>query len=123
MSQMHYGGNIYKPTAAALVYYFNSTAAGTFYLTVNHSTWHTDQDLMLTVNGQQKQVLNVPVYLTLGYWNETQSVEVPLVKGLNTLTFTRLSTSQVQCAPPYYSTVVSLASLPTLTYFRTSFLP
>jgi len=36
---------------------------------------------------------NVPVYLTLGYWNETQAVEIDVKKGKNTLTFTRLSTS------------------------------
>ena len=33
------------------------------------------------------------MYLTLGYWNETQSIEVDLVKGTNTLVFTRLSTT------------------------------
>ena len=33
-------------------------------------------------------------YFTIGYWNETQSVEVDLVKGSNTLVFTRYSTTQ-----------------------------
>jgi hypothetical protein len=89
---MHHGGNFYKPSDAALVYEFTAKTAGTFYLTANHSTWHTDQDLMLTVNG--KKMPNVPVYLTLGYWNETQPVEIDLVKGSNTLMFTRLSTTQ-----------------------------
>merc|ERR1719201_3238000 len=89
---MHQGGNFYQPDKAALVYEFTAATAGTFYLTANHSTWHTDQDLMLEVNG--KKMPNVPVYLTLGYWNETQPVEVELVKGNNTLTFTRLSTMQ-----------------------------
>lgn len=89
---MHNGGDFYKPNDAALVYEFTAETAGMFYLTANHSTWHTDQDLMLEVNG--KKMSNVPVYLTLGYWNETQSVEINLVKGSNTLSFTRLSLSQ-----------------------------
>ena len=84
---LHNGGNIYKPEAAALVYQVNIEAAGTYYLTANHSTWHTDQDLMLAVN--EKKMPHVPVFLTLGYWNETQPVEVELPKGLSTLTFTR----------------------------------
>ena len=89
---MHNGGNVLNPEAAALVYQVSVEAAGTYYLTVNHSTWHTDQDLMLAVNG--KKMPNVPVFLTLGYWNETQPVELDLIKGMNTLTFTRLSTTQ-----------------------------
>merc|ERR1712151_877402 len=89
---MHHGGDFYRPNAATLVYELNVETAGTVYLTANHSTWHTDQDLMLEVNG--KKMPNVPVYLTLGYWNETQAVEIDVMKGKNTLTFTRLSTSQ-----------------------------
>jgi len=89
---MHHGGDYYQPDTAALVYEFTSTMAGKFYLTANHSTWHTDQDLMLEVNG--KKMANVPVYLTLGFWNETQPVEIDVVKGSNMLTFTRLSTTQ-----------------------------
>ena len=46
------------------MYEFSAQAAGTYYLTVNHSTWHTDQDLMLAVNG--KKVDSVPVYFTIG---------------------------------------------------------
>ena len=88
---MHYGGNAYDPSVADLVYQFTAETAGTYYLTANHSTWHTEQDLMLAVNG--KKAGNVPVYLTLGYWNETQPVEVVLAEGTNTLTFTRLSTT------------------------------
>lgn len=89
---MSNGGNIYKPNAAALVYTVDVETAGTYYLTANHSTWHTDQDLMLTVNGEKMP--NVPVFFTIGYWNETQPVEVKLTKGTNTLSFTRLSTTQ-----------------------------
>jgi hypothetical protein len=89
---MHNGGNVYKPDSAALVYQLDVETAGTYYLTANHSTWHTDQDLMLAVNG--KKMPNVPVYFTMGYWNQTQPVEIALTKGKNTLTFTRLSTTQ-----------------------------
>jgi hypothetical protein len=89
---MHYGGNAIEPDSLALVYHVDTTAAGTYYLTANHSTWHTDQDLMLHVNG--KKMPNVPVFYTIGYWNETQPVEVALVEGRNNITFTRLSTTQ-----------------------------
>jgi hypothetical protein len=89
---MSFGGNVLDPSRAALVYQVTAESAGTYYLTANHSTWHTDQDLMVAVNG--KNVGNVPVYLTIGYWNQTQSVQVDLVKGVNTLAFTRMTLTQ-----------------------------
>jgi hypothetical protein len=88
---LHPGGDYYNPESAALVYDVTTAKAGTYYLTVNHSSWHTDQDLVLSVNGQA--VGNVPVFFTIGYWNTTQPVAVTLAAGANTLTFTRLSTS------------------------------
>jgi len=90
---IHNGGDIYKPGSVALVYQIKVATAATYYLTVNHSAWHTDQDLMVAVNG--KKAANVPVYFTIGYWNETQPVEVELVAGSNTLSFSRLSTTQL----------------------------
>jgi len=90
---LHPGGNIYKPASLDLVYQINVETAATYYLTANHSTWHTDQDLMLAVNG--KKAPNVPVYFTIGYWNETQPIAIELVKGMNTLAFSRLSTDQM----------------------------
>ena len=34
----------------------------------------------------------VPVYYTVGWWNQTQPVEVALKKGHNTITFSRNTT-------------------------------
>jgi hypothetical protein len=87
---MHYGGNVYEPSVAALVYHVDAEAAGTYYLTANHSTWHTEQDLMLAVNG--KKAGNVPVYFTMGYWNETQVLYLYCTRTLPVLYYcTRLS--------------------------------
>jgi hypothetical protein len=77
-----------NPNTSAVVYEVTVDDAGTRYLTVNHSTWHLDQYLMVAVNGATK-VQNIPIYYTIGYWNESQPVAVELVKGKNTLTFTR----------------------------------
>jgi hypothetical protein len=88
---MSSGGDVYHANEYALVYEISVEEASTYYLTANHSTWHTDQDLMLTVNG--RKLPNVPVYFTIGYWNQTQPVAVDLVKGVNTLNFTRLSST------------------------------
>jgi len=35
--------------------------------------------------------VTVPVYYTVGYWNESQAVPIKLVRGMNSLTFTRSS--------------------------------
>ena len=91
---MHHGGSLFKSNASALAYQVTLDEAGTYYLTANHSTWHVDQDLKVAVNGVIGKVNEVPVYFTIGYWNETQAIQVDLVKGVNTLTFTRLSTTQ-----------------------------
>ena len=49
-----------------------------------------DQDLLVSVNkGKQ---LTVPVYYTVGWWNQTQPLAVPLQKGSNTLSFYRTTT-------------------------------
>lgn len=93
MQLLYTQGNFYHPDDYPLEYQFTAESAGTYYLSANHTTWHTDQDLVLAVNG--KKVGNVPVYYTIGYWNETQSVTVDLAKGANTLTFTRLSTDRL----------------------------
>ena len=92
---MHAGGDLFEPNSSTLVYQVPVDAAGTYYLTANHSTWHVDQDLKVSVNGVLGKVNNVPVYFTIGYWNETQALQVELAKGVNTLAFTRLSTRQL----------------------------
>ena len=55
----------------------------------NHTTWHPNQDLSVSVNGAAK--VEVPVYYTFGWWNETQPIEVALTAGKNTLTFSRIT--------------------------------
>jgi hypothetical protein len=71
-----------------------SQDAGTRYLTANFSTWHINIDLLLQVNNNtEDNFINVPVYYTFGYWNQTQPVEVPLIAGINTLKFMRSSES------------------------------
>ena len=53
------------------------------------STWHMDQDLNVSVNGAAAR--SVPVYYTVGWWNQTLPIEVALRAGTNTLSFTRTS--------------------------------
>ena len=59
----------------------------------NHSTWHPNQNLSVSVNGEAN--IGVPVYYTVGWWNETVPVEVSLKSGKNTLSFTRTSTREL----------------------------
>ena len=75
------------PNACSFAYDFSAATGGTFYLTANFSTWQMNQDLSLSVNGAPPQP--VPVFYTVGWWNETQPLEVTLVKGHNNLIFTR----------------------------------
>ena len=91
---MTYGGDLYNSSSSLFAFQFSVDAAGVYFLTANHSTWHVDQDLILEVNGG-KDKANVPVYYTIGYWNETQPIEITLAKGINTLSFIRYSTQQI----------------------------
>jgi hypothetical protein len=77
-----------NPNTSAVVYEITVDGSGTRYLTVNHSTWHLNQYLNVVVN-EATEAQNVPIYYTMGYWNESQPIPVELVKGTNTLTFTR----------------------------------
>ena len=78
-----------RPWACSFAYEFTAAAGGTFYLTANFSTWQMNQDLSISVNGGEPKAL--PVFYTIGWWNETQPLEVNLTKGKNTLNFTRYS--------------------------------
>lgn len=67
---------------------------GTRYLTANFSTWHINIDLLVQVNNAtEDNLLNVPVYFSFGYWNQTQPLPVQLNNGTNTLKFMRSSES------------------------------
>jgi len=62
-----------------------------YFLTANFTTWHVEQDLLLRTTASSMQV-NVPVYYTMGYWKETQPIQVKLLKGENVLQFERSTT-------------------------------
>jgi hypothetical protein len=80
-------GNYLDPQASAVTYELPAAQAGVAYLTANFSTWHIDIDLLVQVNGGALQAL--PVYLTFGYWNQSQPVQVQLQQGSNVLAFMR----------------------------------
>jgi len=83
-------GNYADPAASSFSYEVSVPEAGARYLTCNFSTWHIDIDLLLRVNNaSDDQLAAVPVYDTVGYWNQTQPIEVQLVAGNNILTFMR----------------------------------
>jgi len=79
--------------SGAITYKVTANATALFYLTANFTTFHMDQDLYVSVNGGH--VLSVPVYYTVGWWNQTQPVAVNLSRGSNTLTFTRNTTREL----------------------------
>ena len=78
------------PTGSSWQYTVDAENDGDYFLTANFTTWHMDQDLLLSVNGGKE--LTVPVYYTVGWWNQTQPIEVSLQKGNNTLSFYRTTT-------------------------------
>ena len=79
--------------SGAITYTVTAPKAGNYYLTANFTTFHMDQNLFVSVNGAG--VVNVPVYYTVGWWNQTQPVEIELIKGDNKLTFTRNTTREL----------------------------
>lgn len=91
---MHNEGNYADPSATSFGYELEMENAETRYLTVNHTTWHMNTDLLLETN-TTKGPVNVPVYFTVGYWNQTQPIEVDLVKGKNFLKFSRSTPAEI----------------------------
>jgi len=87
------GPPCFFPASSSWTYDVTAAAAGSFFLTANFSTWHMNQDLNVTVNGAKSA--EVPMFYNLGFWNETQPIEVTLTKGKNTVVFTRTSTRDV----------------------------
>jgi len=99
---LHSKGNHPFPALSSFAYDITVGDAYTAYLSVNVSTWHVNQDLLVAVNSTPSTQLLaanstpvstqiVPVYYTVGEWNQTQPIELKLAKGKNTLTFTRES--------------------------------
>jgi len=87
---LHGGGSVADHNRSAFEYEVMADAAGTYYLTAKFTTWHPNQDLMFSTSTSTKEE-KVPVFYPLGYWNETQPIEVKLLKGKNILRFTRFS--------------------------------
>ena len=84
----HAAGNFLDPGSTAIEYEIDSAEGGTFFFTANFTTWHINTDLQLSTNTTTTP-LEIPVFWTVGYWNETQPVEVTLLKGRNVLRFVR----------------------------------
>jgi len=95
---MHNGGDPDDPTASSWEYTVTVENDGTYYLVVNFTTWHMQTDLWVSTAADPatdpKPTPN-GLFWTVGYWNETQPVEVALVKGENKLTFWRASTREI----------------------------
>eukprot|EP01043_Picozoa_sp_COSAG02_P048084 COSAG02_NODE_4686_length_5092_cov_3.370318_2_plen_590_part_00 len=81
------------PNSSAFEYQVNLSVGGTYYLTANHTTWHPNQDLLVSTNGSPP--VTVPVYYTFGWWVESQPIEVKLAAGTNILQFTRTSVNEL----------------------------
>ena len=88
------GGDYVDPWSTSFSYEVNMPEGGPRYLTANITTWHMNTDLQLVTNTSQTPI-TVPVYYTVGWWNQTQPVQIALVKGKNVLTFMRSSTREL----------------------------
>ena len=87
-------GDLADPASTGVSYEVTVRQAATYYLTANFSTYHMDQDLLVTTN-TSAGATTMPMYYTLGYWNLTQSVPVKLLSGKNVITFTRTTDREI----------------------------
>ena len=94
------GGPTLDPASTAWSYEVLAQRDMTTYLTANFTTWHMQTSLTLRVTGHATPLaamaaapIRVPVFYTVGYWNQTQAVAVKLTKGINVLTFQRAYSS------------------------------
>jgi len=83
--QLHYRR---KGSPESFVYDVTVPEAGDYGLSAKVVTVNRDQSLQLTLNRQDKSI-DVPLPYTIGMWQDTQPVTIPLIKGKNTLSFTR----------------------------------
>lgn len=90
---VHEGGDQVEPGGSSFEYEVMVDEAGTRFLTANISSWHMNQDLLMPTNIGNNQT--VPVYYTVGYWNETQPIKVNVVKGKNLFRFMRRSADDI----------------------------
>lgn len=82
------GAQMSQQKDEAFEYTFDAPSAGNYALTAKVVTVHKDLQLMVAPNDSKAPVA-IAVPYTLGKWQETAPVEVPLVKGRNVLHFTR----------------------------------
>jgi hypothetical protein len=86
--QVLHGGGGWDVQNHQLNYTVSVQEAGDYYLVANFSTWHQNLDLFVTSNTFSGET-QIPVFWSHGHWKETQPVQVHLVEGDNTLSFSR----------------------------------
>jgi len=86
--QILHGGGGWDVANHAVNYTISLDEAGDYYLVANFSTWHQNIDLFMTSTGSSGESV-IPVFWSHGHWKETQPVELHLLKGKNTLSFSR----------------------------------
>ena len=96
------GPPCFNPESSSWSYEVVAPKTGSYFLTVNFSTYHMDQDLWVTIN--DAKAVEVGRYYTVGYWNETQSTEVSLDQGqklteVHALPTAMSCTSMCSCTP------------------------
>merc|ERR1712127_113950 len=91
---LHNGGDPDDPMASTWSYTVTAAQDGTYYLTTNFTTWHMQTDLIVFTDTNPTPV-PIGLFWTVGYWSESQPVEVKLVKGKNTVTFMRSTSREI----------------------------
>jgi hypothetical protein len=84
--QLHYSRN---GGAQNFEYTFNAPAAGNYSLTARVVTPSWKQSLVLNVDGAKP--VEIPLPHTVGMWDDTEPVVIPLAKGKNVLRFSHKS--------------------------------
>jgi hypothetical protein len=83
--QLHYKR---KGSPESFVYEVTVPAAGDYLLSAKVVTINRDQSLQLNLNDLDTMI-DLPLPYTIGMWEESTPVRVPLRQGKNTLAFTR----------------------------------
>lgn len=84
-TQLHYKR---KGTPESLIYELTVPEAGDYLLSVKVVTVNRDQSLQLKLNDREA-FIDIPLPYTVGMWEQSEPVKLLLVKGKNTLSFTR----------------------------------
>jgi hypothetical protein len=83
--QLHYKR---KGSPESFVYEVTAPTAGDYQISAKVVTINRDQSLQLKLNDQDPMI-NLPLPYTIGMWEESKPVIIPLRQGKNTLSFTR----------------------------------